>query len=361
VAEEGVYSEEGDAVDTITEVAASRGEGSANNPAGPGYDFGRLMVSPYRVVGQMGVEFDTYFYHTDHLGTPRLITDPAGNVVTYHKYDPFGEELQPLQSPNTHQFTGHERDQATGLDYMLARYYSVSLARFVSPDPGFQEPTLLRPQSWNQYAYARNNPLRFSDQSGLVSREQIKASIRWAQANALADPGYNPNRWVSSKLDSAASGGDQHTILGQIASKGGLSPVAGIIYLGDIATLGTRSPEESINRIGTLTALRTHELGDQGRAALDILRTVSTSNALKETLTPELGVALFKGAVENGQDRDAAIGAIKEAFSLGDDQLRIIDKETGKELESAGDSEIIEVRITFKNGTKTTITIEKSQ
>ena len=42
------------------------------------------------------------------------------------------EEFQPLQSANAHQFTGHERDVATGLDYMLARYYSHSLARFGS-------------------------------------------------------------------------------------------------------------------------------------------------------------------------------------------------------------------------------------
>ncbi|HEX6161085.1 MAG TPA: hypothetical protein VF111_13015, partial [Thermoanaerobaculia bacterium] len=62
-------------------------------------------------------------FHPDHLGTPRLITDHAGNTVAQHTYYPFGDEAtDPLQDTERLKFTGHERD-AAGLDYMHARYY----------------------------------------------------------------------------------------------------------------------------------------------------------------------------------------------------------------------------------------------
>ena len=62
-------------------------------------------------------------------------------------------------------FTGHERDEATGLDYMMHRYYSPTEGRFreVDPFPG----TLADPQSLNRYTYTRNNPVKFVDPEGL--------------------------------------------------------------------------------------------------------------------------------------------------------------------------------------------------
>jgi RHS repeat-associated protein len=44
-----------------------------------------------------------------------------------------------------------------GHDYLHARYYSNTLARFVSVDPKGGSPG--SSQSWNRYAYATNNPL----------------------------------------------------------------------------------------------------------------------------------------------------------------------------------------------------------
>jgi YD repeat-containing protein len=78
-------------------------------------------------------------FHLDHLGTPRLITSDAGQMVSYHDYYPFGDEHSPVlqevlggfdrEEPT--KFTGHERDYAGGMgaedghavDYMHARYY----------------------------------------------------------------------------------------------------------------------------------------------------------------------------------------------------------------------------------------------
>jgi RHS repeat-associated protein len=94
-----------------------------------------------------------------------VITDVNGNAVSTHKYLPFGEELSPSSSNSSHKFTGHERDAETGLDYMLARYYSVSHRRFTAVDPGGDVIPEI-PPSWNPYAYARQNPIAFVDPDG---------------------------------------------------------------------------------------------------------------------------------------------------------------------------------------------------
>jgi RHS repeat-associated protein len=63
-------------------------------------------------------------------------------------------------------FTGKERDAETGLDYFGARYFSGAQGRFTSPDKPFVDQTESDPQSWNLYAYGRNNPLRYTDADG---------------------------------------------------------------------------------------------------------------------------------------------------------------------------------------------------
>jgi RHS repeat-associated protein len=63
-------------------------------------------------------------------------------------------------------FTGHERDESLGLDYMLARYYSAGLGRFLSVDPSQASCKEERPGSWLRYAYASGNPINRYDPDG---------------------------------------------------------------------------------------------------------------------------------------------------------------------------------------------------
>ncbi len=80
--------------------------------------------------------------------------------------------------------TQKERDNETGLDYFLARYYSSVQGRFTSPDEFTGGPDELyyfvddaaanptfyadpsTPQSLNKYHYSLNNPLRYTDPDG---------------------------------------------------------------------------------------------------------------------------------------------------------------------------------------------------
>ncbi len=74
----------------------------------------------------------------------------------------------------TSPFTGKERDAETGLDYLMARYFSSAQGRFTSPDPLLASARLTDPQTWNSYAYVRNNPVNMVDPDG---RLDINASV----------------------------------------------------------------------------------------------------------------------------------------------------------------------------------------
>jgi len=87
-------------------------------------------------------------------------------VVARHDFMPFGEEVAaPIPPQDKRLFTGKERDAETGQDYFGARYYRADIGRFTTVDPVGGR--LADPQTLNRYAYARNNPLRYVDPTGL--------------------------------------------------------------------------------------------------------------------------------------------------------------------------------------------------
>jgi RHS repeat-associated protein len=117
------------------------------------------------------------FYFSDFLKTATVITDATGTIKSESDYYPWGGEIQVINNDsNDYKFTGKERDPETGLDYFGKRYYSNGLGRWTSPDRPFADQHRGDPQSWNIYAYARNNPLRFIDEDGLavIESKEIK-------------------------------------------------------------------------------------------------------------------------------------------------------------------------------------------
>ena len=141
--------------------------------------------------------------HTDHLGTVRAATTDPGvtNQTTRHDYFPFGEEITDQASYNSHEYTGHERDDETELDYMRARYYQWKVGRFLSSDPG-DDTSADDPQSWNHYQYASSNPVRFVDLTG-----EAVESIDFENQGANLVPNPSAARGTSlSKLDMATLG-----------------------------------------------------------------------------------------------------------------------------------------------------------
>jgi RHS repeat-associated protein len=101
------------------------------------------------------------------------VVNAQGGPVECVDYLPFGG-LAPRSGTGcfgetqavTQLFTGKERDGETGLDYFGARYFSAAQGRFTSADDFFKDSHVADPQSWNKYAYTRNNPLRYVDPTG---------------------------------------------------------------------------------------------------------------------------------------------------------------------------------------------------
>ena len=123
----------------------------------------------------------TRYLHTDHLGSIVAISDATGQAVEQFGYSPFGARRQVngadpvgvLSSTITHHgYTGHEMLDEFGLIHANARLYDPTLGRFLEADPTVQFPSNL--QSYNRYSYVQNNPLSFTDPSGLGFFKKFK-------------------------------------------------------------------------------------------------------------------------------------------------------------------------------------------
>ncbi len=106
--------------------------------------------------------------HSDHLSTPRVKTNASSAVVSREWHFPFGVSLASSGDQVKTGFAGNELDAETDLLYFGARFQAPSLGRFLSPDPA-KDQFAHNPQSWNLYAYTRNNPVRAADIGGEIT------------------------------------------------------------------------------------------------------------------------------------------------------------------------------------------------
>jgi RHS repeat-associated protein len=158
------------------------------------------------------------FYHTDGLGSTRLITDNVGLITDRYTYDAFGELLnQDGTFGNSFGFAGEQRDAATGLDYLRARYYDSSLGRFISKDefPGY----LNDPYSQHDYQYAHANPVRYTDPTGYFTLGDVLGTIQLATTlAAVGGVSGGVGAGVGYIAGAAATGASGEEILGMFGT-----------------------------------------------------------------------------------------------------------------------------------------------
>jgi RHS repeat-associated protein len=119
------------------------------------------------LISQRGTAGASYFLY-DGQGSVRTLTNGAGAVTDSYTYGAFGTLLQQVgATPNAYRYTAQQFDSLTGLYNMRARYYSPADGRFLTRDPA--PVNLGNPVELNRYGYARNNPINYSDPSGLAS------------------------------------------------------------------------------------------------------------------------------------------------------------------------------------------------
>ncbi|MGW0402095.1 polymorphic toxin-type HINT domain-containing protein [Streptomyces sp. NPDC003002] len=102
----------------------------------------------------------------DQQASTQLSVDTATGTPTRRRYLPFGGQRGTTTlPPATDQgFLGKTQDTDTGLSVLGARMYDPALGRFLSPDP-LQFP--YKPQSLSAYSYSHNDPVNYSDPTGL--------------------------------------------------------------------------------------------------------------------------------------------------------------------------------------------------
>ncbi len=118
----------------------------------------------------------TEYNHPDRLGT-RLITNQTLGTVSEQAHLPFGRPLNAESSltTNNRRFTSYDRSAATGLDYAINRTYDSKQGRFTQVDPiGMSSVSLSLPQTLNLYAYCSNDPVNYTDPSGLFFGKLFK-------------------------------------------------------------------------------------------------------------------------------------------------------------------------------------------
>ena len=136
--------------------------------------------------------YKQYYYHSDHLGSASLISDYKGDEYQRIEYTPYGETwVEKTQNTGLeflpYKFTAKELDEETGLYYYGARYLDPKYSMWISCDPALGEyipkaPVNEEVKRYNQnlpgmggvfnhingnlYAYAGNNPVKYTDPDG---------------------------------------------------------------------------------------------------------------------------------------------------------------------------------------------------
>lgn len=143
-------------------------------------------VFVYNASGQLVAEYSTQiaqtpqvsYLTTDHLGSPRVITDQLGAVKDRKDFSAFGEESVSAQRSSNAEYssadqlrknyTGYEKDSESGLEFAQARYYNPTHGRFTSVDPLTASANVKNPQTFNRYSYVLNSPYKYTDPLGLL-------------------------------------------------------------------------------------------------------------------------------------------------------------------------------------------------
>ncbi|SDO86648.1 RHS repeat-associated core domain-containing protein [Streptomyces sp. cf386] len=113
----------------------------------------------------------------DGQASVQLAVTAVAGVVTRRRYTPFGDERDstvPL-SGSDRGFLGKAEDPSTGLSLLGARVYDPELGRFLSTDP-LTSP--YQPQKLSSYSYSENDPVNYSDPTGLDDGRACRCGSR---------------------------------------------------------------------------------------------------------------------------------------------------------------------------------------
>jgi RHS repeat-associated protein len=166
----------------------------------------------------------TYLHH-DQAGSTRLLTGSTGTVTGKCTYSAYGTPTCEGSTTTPLGYDGQYTSSDTGLIYMRARVYDPNTGQFLTVDP-------LKGISGEPYSYAGDNPLTYSDPTGLIFG--IPGTPSWEEAGeAVAGWGdtitFGATKWVREQI------GDENvdTCSGAYQSGGVAGLVTGALIPGE--------------------------------------------------------------------------------------------------------------------------------
>ncbi len=221
------------------------------------------------------------YLHGDALGSASLATSVTGTVVSSLRYYPYGGTRSGSMATDR-RYTGQRWEGSVGFYDYGARSYDPALGRFVQSDVVI--PQRGDPQSLNRYAYVRNNPFKYVDETGHC----------WGIANGIRNlPTYgttcnnldmaltiaqHPEATAAQKAGAVAyiaAEGTAHTVVlvggGILAWKGAAAAISAIGGTGAAVTLS------KVGEVAAGAACVDGDCTDEVRDGLNLLeRTANT-------------------------------------------------------------------------------------
>ncbi len=191
-----VYDEQGTLVAEI-------GSGGTNSAGQASYIYLPTASGPMPIAAV--INGNTYAVHSDHLNTPRRLSNEASQPAWQWRYSAFGEEEPTTAAkrftgaetvPSTGstsatpiafnlRYPGQYADAESGLFYNYFRSYDARVGRYSQPDPiGLQG-------GWSRVGYVDANPLRFVDPFGLDRWGDGQWGPSSNRSAPMFDPRYN--------------------------------------------------------------------------------------------------------------------------------------------------------------------------
>ena len=159
-----------------------QGSGGASSTGSTHYVYLPTPAGPMPIATYTGARH--YAVHTDHLNTPRRLTQSNKTIAWQWAFSAFGDEL-PTTAKNRFvdttnnpslgtttiadvtfnlRYPGQYADKESGLYYNARRSYAPNTGRYTQPDP------ISLAGGWNKFAYVDSNPLMYSDPLGLAKK-----------------------------------------------------------------------------------------------------------------------------------------------------------------------------------------------
>ena len=185
------------------------------------------------------IKGQTYAVHSDHLNTPRKLTQADGQAAWQWEYSAFGDEQPTIgakrftsetTTPTTGatsipevtfnlRYPGQYFDQETKLHYNYFRSYDSRTGRYTQGDP-------IGLQGGNRFTYVGGNPLAAIDPDGLYDRFRNPLDLIPLEGGGGGGLGGGPTVGAPSPFGGGGRGGASGSRGGSgTSSAGGVKPV----------------------------------------------------------------------------------------------------------------------------------------